>query len=81
MQVANQPRSSILMRATNNNGVSENANKAQVRLAATAALTLPLTPMPAYADGMSASYLPAILTPLVGIVMPGIMMSLFFIFT
>eukprot|EP00619_Florenciella_sp_RCC1007_P003930 CAMPEP_0205922180 /NCGR_PEP_ID=MMETSP1325-20131115/14069_1 /ASSEMBLY_ACC=CAM_ASM_000708 /TAXON_ID=236786 /ORGANISM="Florenciella sp., Strain RCC1007" /LENGTH=108 /DNA_ID=CAMNT_0053290155 /DNA_START=20 /DNA_END=346 /DNA_ORIENTATION=+ len=47
-------------------------------LPAAAALT---AAAPAYAEGMSGAMLPPIMVPLVGLVMPGIMMSLFFLLT
>ena len=46
-------------------------------LPAVAALTLATA---AHADGMSASYLPAILTPIVGLAFPGASMALWFIY-
>eukprot|EP00621_Florenciella_sp_RCC1693_P006818 CAMPEP_0182531958 /NCGR_PEP_ID=MMETSP1323-20130603/10293_1 /TAXON_ID=236787 /ORGANISM="Florenciella parvula, Strain RCC1693" /LENGTH=109 /DNA_ID=CAMNT_0024741607 /DNA_START=47 /DNA_END=376 /DNA_ORIENTATION=- len=47
-------------------------------LPAAAALT---AAAPANAEGMAAAMLPPIMVPLVGLVMPGIMMSLFFLLT
>ena len=52
-------------------------DKAAKLLPAVAALTLATT---AHADGMTAAYLPAILTPIVGLAFPGASMALWFIY-
>lgn len=36
---------------------------------------------PAHAEGMTAAFLPAIMTPLVGLIFPGLSMALFFLYS
>ena len=52
-------------------------DKAAKMLPAVAALTLASA---AHAEGMTAAYLPAILTPIVGLAFPGASMALWFIY-
>jgi photosystem I reaction center subunit VIII len=52
-------------------------DKAAKMLPAVAALTLATA---AHAEGMTAAYLPAILTPIVGLAFPGASMALWFIY-